>query len=757
MLATFCDLIIARLRPWQIMLWAAVMFAAILPARAQDPAAFTPPKKLVVTSDENYPPYLFRDSEGRLQGILKDKWDLWAARTGVAVELRGVKWVKAQDSVRSGEADVIDALVQTEARSRQYEFSRVPSTMEAHAYFHRSITGIHDAASMRGFTVAAKEGSACADWLRTHGVESIRKYPDSETLVVAAGQGEVRVFCMDAPTAEYFLFKHALDHEFRQSPVLYSAPFDWAVRRGQAALRDFVDAGFTRIRPTELAAIDARWRGNPLRLPISRAYLYILAIVACVVLGFASLMLVWNRTLRRHVSGKTSELVQAAENLKKQAAQAQYLATRDALTDLPNRDMMKDRLSRSMELARRRERRVGVLFIDLDRFKSVNDTFGQDFGDGVLQEIANRLRACARTGDIVTRHSGDEFVMIAANLESADDAATIASKVLAEIHHAVDLAGKRVYCTASVGIAMFPADGIKACDLIRHADIAMDCAKERGRNNFQFYLPGMRDLAARRLELETSLRGALERNEFELHYQPKVSLKTERVSGFEALLRWRHPQHGLLSPVEFVPILEDTGLIMPVGEWVLRTACAQVKRWECAGLSVVPIAVNLSAMQFGQRDLDVLVARIIDESGIDAQLLELELTESALMREPEEAARMLRRLESFGVRIAVDDFGTGYSSLAYLKRFPIDALKIDRTFIRDVTINAEDAAITQAIIQLAHGLGLRVIAEGVETEAQRQLLTQQDCDEMQGFLFSPPVAAEAADLFLTPANGTPRP
>ncbi len=751
MLANLCDLISMRMRAWQIMLWAAVMFAAI-GARGQEPAAFAPPQKLVVTTDENYPPFLFRDDDGKLQGIIKDKWDLWAERTGVPVELRAVRWSKAQELVRHGDADVIDALVQTEARSRLYEFSRAPATMEARVYFHRTISGIHDAESMRGFAVAAKDGSACAEWLRTHGVESIRRYPDSESLVIAAGRGEVRMFCMDTPTAEYFLFKHNLDNEFRQSPVLYTAPFDWAVLRGHSALRHFVDEGFARIRPTEIDEIESRWRGNPLRPPMSGPYMFLLSIAGLAAVGLSFLLIIWNRILRRHVSGKTSELVEAAESLKKQAAQAQYLATRDTLTDLPNREMMKDRLARSMELARRRDRHVGVLFVDLDRFKSVNDTFGQDFGDAVLQEMARRLRACARTGDIVTRNSGDEFVMILANLENTEHAAAIASKVLGEIHHAVDLAGKRVYCTASIGIAVYPSDGLEACDLIRHADIAMDCAKERGRNNFQFYLPGMRDLAARRLELETGLRSALARDEYELHYQPKVSLRTGMVSGFEALLRWRHPQHGLLSPVEFVPILEDTGLIMPVGEWVLKTACAQVKRWEIAGLRVCPIAVNLSALQFGQRDLDAVVARIIDESGIDAGLLELELTESSLMREPEEAARMLRRLKSYGVRIAVDDFGTGYSSLAYLKRFPIAALKIDRTFIRDVTTNPEDAAITRAIIQLAHGMDLKVIAEGVETEAQRQLLTNQGCDEMQGFLFSAPLDARATDLLLVAAN-----
>jgi len=723
------------------------ILAAIFALAIHAAAAFDAPRKIVVVSDDNYPPFLFRGEDGALRGIVKDKWELWSRRNSVAVEVRGTRWANAQESVRKGEADVIEALAHTKRREASYEFPVTPTTMDAHVYFHRTITGITDAPSMRGFTVAAKEGSACADWLRAQGVASIRTYPDSEDLVRAAGAGEVKLFCMDALAAQYFLFKHNLGDEFRRSPALYSAPFDWAVRSGRAELRDFVQAGFDRVDRAELAAIDAQWRGSPVGLPLATRYLAYLIASGLAVLGFSSVLLFRNHCLRRLVRGKTAELMRTVESLRTHAARAQYFATRDPLTDLPNRKLLRDRLALAIARANRRKRPVGVILIDLDRFKAVNDTFGQEFGDRVLKKAAARLVECAGAAATVARVSGDEFVIILsrASVAQTGDSATAA---LARLRHPFDIDGQRVYCTASAGVVVFPGDGTTPAELLRNAAIAMDCAKENGRNNVQHYRPEMQQLAARRLALETELRGALERREFEVHYQPRVALATGAVSGFEALLRWRHPLQGLLGPAEFIPVLEDTGLIVAVGEWVLRTACEQIREWQSLGIDSPPIAVNLSARQFHQRDLDSVVARIIVETGVPAAKLELELTESLLMREPEEAARTLRHLEHMGIRLAIDDFGTGYSSLSYLKRFPIAALKIDRTFVSDVTTNPGDAAITLAIVNLAHSLGMKVVAEGVETAEQLDFLKTNGCDEVQGYLFSPAVPAAQARLLL---------
>jgi diguanylate cyclase (GGDEF)-like protein len=703
------------------------LFAGV-PAGAMQ---FSPPAQLVVVSDDNYPPYLFRAADGKLQGILKDKWDLWSRKTGVPVQVRGTKWAAAMESLQRDDADVIDALVRTPAREQQYEFSRGKVPMQARVFFHRDIAGIRDAASLEGFHVGAKAGSACADWLRAHGVESIGEYPDSESVVSAASRGEVAIFCMDSLAAHYFLYKHALTDVYRESVPLYTGAFHWAVREGRAPLRDFVEEGFQGISEQELRDIDSRWMGDPVQFPLSPAYRLGAAILAAAVFGLAASLILWNRALRLRLEERS-----------------RLFDTRDVLTELPNRTLLHERLGRRLARAQNKEWMVAVLFIDLDRFKALNDAFGRAFGDRVLKEAAGRLVGCVGANDVVGRVSSDEFAVVLAHVVREEDATLAARHILAELHRPYDLDGRQVYCTASIGIAIHPRDGTDAGSLIRNADIAMYRAKEDGRNNFHYYEPQMHAVATRRLQLEMALRGALGRGEFMLHYQPRIDAATREVSGFEALLRWNHPEYGLLPPAEFIPILEETDLIVEVGQWVLESACSQIRAWEERGLKVRPVAVNLSARQFRGKDLDAVVARALMDSGISPALLELELTESLLMRDPEQAVRTLQSLESYGVRLAVDDFGTGYSSLAYLSRFPIDSLKIDRAFVRHAGSNPEDRAIIQTIIQLAHSLGLTVIAEGVETESQMETLKAQGCDEIQGFLFSKPLPAHEVEKYL---------
>ena len=418
------------------------------------------------------------------------------------------------------------------------------------------------------------------------------------------------------------------------------------------------------------------------------------------------------------------------------------LAQFDTLTGLPNRSRFLDRFAETLAQSARNGSQVGVMFVDLDRFKAVNDRLGHGIGDQLLIQTTQRLRECVRSADIVARLGGDEFAIVLSNLANGEDAGLVAEKVVSTLARAFHLAGQEVYVSASVGISIYPKDGVDADILLKNADTAMYGAKDRGRNNYQFYLPQMNERALARLEMETQLRGALDRGEFVLHYQPKANLVTGEICGFEALLRWQHPERGLVPPLDFISILEDTGLIVPVGEWVVRNACEQLCRWRDEGVALLPVAVNLSARQFHQRDLDVVIGRILLVTGVDPRLLEFELTESMLMNDPEAAAITLRNLKAYGVRLSVDDFGTGYSSLAYLKRFPLDALKIDRAFVRDVTTDADDATIAVAIISLAHSLKLKVVAEGVETEAQLSFLRTHGCDEMQGFYFARPLSVE---------------
>jgi diguanylate cyclase (GGDEF)-like protein len=438
---------------------------------------------------------------------------------------------------------------------------------------------------------------------------------------------------------------------------------------------------------------------------------------------------------------KVAGVLQDISERKAAAAHIERLAQFDSLTGLPNRTLFNDRLAQMLTLAKRSHWVAGVVFVDLDRFKAINDTYGHGAGDRLLKLVAQRLQACIRSGDTVGRLAGDEFAIALATLAKAEDADLVAQKVVDALARPFDIGDVHTFVTASLGIALYPVDGEDADSLLRNADTAMYRAKEQGRNAYQFYTPEMNERVAERLRTETLLRGALERGEFVLHFQPKANLMSGEISGFEALLRWEHPVRGLVAPHEFIPILEDTGLIVTVGEWVLREACEQIVRWQAARITPRPIAVNVSARQFRREGFDAVLAKVLAQSGIDPALLELELTESTLMSDTQEAVRMLDKLRAPGVRLALDDFGTGYSSLAYLRTLPVHTLKIDRAFIRDVATDPDAAGIVIAMIALAHGMKLSVVAEGVETEAQLNFLRLRGCDEMQGYYFARPMPA----------------
>lgn len=419
------------------------------------------------------------------------------------------------------------------------------------------------------------------------------------------------------------------------------------------------------------------------------------------------------------------------------------LAHYDDLTGLANRNLFTHHLTHALARVDRYSKCLGILFIDLDRFKIINDTLGHDTGDIVLKTIARRLSECMRSADLVARLGGDEFVVVVEEVESQAQVAEVAAKLLAIIDQPVLYQGQELALTASIGIAVYPEDGRDLQTLLKHADIAMYRAKDQGKNRFAFYSSGMNDPDVDRLSLETRLKKAvLEQNQFVLHYQPKVSIRDGRITGAEGLVRWLSPDRGLVPPVEFIPLAEETGLITAIGEWVLETACHQAAEWERKGLPPLRIAVNLSARQLYSPGFVDTVRRILEESGVRPGAIELELTESVMMQNVQLVADLLMELKLLGLHIAVDDFGTGYSSLSYLKRLPLDALKVDRSFVRDVPRDADDVAITSAVIALAHSLRLKVVAEGVETEAQLSFLRDRECDEIQGFLFSKPVPAE---------------
>jgi diguanylate cyclase (GGDEF)-like protein/PAS domain S-box-containing protein len=431
-----------------------------------------------------------------------------------------------------------------------------------------------------------------------------------------------------------------------------------------------------------------------------------------------------------------------------------HLAEHDALTDLPNRMLLRDRIAQAIATARRNSTRVAVVFLDLDQFKHINDSLGHAIGDKLLQSVATRLISCVRSTDTVSRQGGDEFVVLLSEIKHAADAGNIARKVLTALTACHSIDGSDLHITASIGVSTYPEDGDDAEILLKNADTAMYQAKEKGRNNYQFFKKEMNLRAVNRQSLEVGLRDALQYHQFVLYYQPKINLTTGVISGVEALIRWMHPSLGLLPPLEFLPIAEDCGLIVPIGRWVLRETCRQVQEWISAGLRVAPVAVNVSSLEFRSEAFLENVRAILKETGLNPCYLELELTETVLMQHAESTLAVLGALKSIGVRLAVDDFGTGYSSLSYLKRFPIDCLKIDQSFVRDIISGSDDVPIIRAVITMAQSLKQRVVGEGVETEEQMCFLRTHGCDEAQGYYLGMPLAAEHFARLLKPGMGS---
>src|SRR6202041_2961256 len=422
----------------------------------------------------------------------------------------------------------------------------------------------------------------------------------------------------------------------------------------------------------------------------------------------------------------------------------QSLAYYDALTGLPNRILLRDRLSKALSTARRQNHKVALLFLDLDRFKMVNDSLGHSVGDLLLQEIAERLKSVAREQDTIARLGGDEFLIVLTNIKDIPGAAVAVERFMDAMTPEFVLQGHSFSISCSLGISIFPEHGADSETLIKNADAAMYSSKEGGRNNFQFFTADMNAEAMKRLTLENGLRPALERQELFLVYQPQMDVVTGKITGLEALLRWQHPELGLVPPDQFIRIAENSGLIIPIGEWVLRAACSQARRWQDEGIPAVVVAVNVSAVQFRQPGFCELIKRVLEETGLAPQYLGLELTEGLLLADADVTFAVLQDLKAMGLSLAIDDFGTGYSGFSYLRHFWVSKLKIDRSFIRDVAVNPDDAAITAAIISMAKSLRLKAVAEGVENEAQMSFLRAHHCDEIQGYYFSRPLTAEKA-------------
>ena len=447
------------------------------------------------------------------------------------------------------------------------------------------------------------------------------------------------------------------------------------------------------------------------------------------------------RIVRRQVDSLEQAVTTRTEGLETAHKQLRYMATHDALTGLPNRLLLEDRISRAIVHSDRHGHTFAVMLLDLDRFKLINDAVGHRAGDDLLKEVALRLKGVVREVDTVARLGGDEFVLIIVPSPEPDLAKLTATRIITALSAPIRIAGIEVHTSPSIGMAFYPADAGTVDKLLAYADAAMYCAKQRGRNTFQVFTPGMDTITQDRVRLESDMRIALEQKQFKLHYQPKVNTATGVIHGAEALLRWQHPVRGAIAPSDFIPVAEECGLINDIGAWVVREACRQARAWQIAGLPPLRVAVNLSPSQFRQGDIVAMIRDALNQAELEPQFLEVELTETTVMSDPEESIAVLEQLSAMGVLVSIDDFGTGYSSMSYLRRFPIDKLKIDRSFIKEVMSRPADASIVHAIISLAHSLRLKVVAEGVESIGQLELLKTLGCDQYQGFLFSPALPA----------------
>lgn len=1014
-------------------------------AAAGGPKGISAPVTLKVVMDDNYPPYVFRDSNGVVTGYLVDIWKLWESKTGVRVELTATDWDKAQQIMYAGQADVIDTIFRNPQRESKLDFTPPYADIPVPIYTHIGIGGITDIKTLHGFLVGVKAGDSCADKLEASGITTLQPYRSYEALVQAASAGQIRVFCLDEPAANYLLYRDRIEHNFNRAFTFYNGELHRAVHKGDTRTLLLLQNGFSAITPDELSELQDKWMGKHLPDRLSRTLVYVLWITLLVVLllGVLALVLryfvkqrtaqlnaaysrlerltkiyaamnqcnqlivrskneaelfpqvcrdavqlggmrmawigmrdesdqnvnpvaafgsgmeylegiqistaantligegptgtairdnrpVWCQdfqhdptTLPWHergasvgwgasaslplhrdgvavgaftlYAGEVNAFDEAARNLllemamdisfamdnfarideskraddalklseqhfrayfdramvgmastsldkewlevndalcdmlgytreelmgmtwselthpddlaesifqfnrllsgdideyslenryirkdgsivhvrrspravrkadgsldyivvwidditerKQNEQQIQRLAHFDLLTGLPNRALFTDRISHAINMAQRSDSQLAVMFLDLDHFKNVNDNLGHRVGDALLVEIAKRLNSAIREEDTVSRLGGDEFVLLLPNT-GADGAAHVAEKLLECVARLCKIEHHELVVTPSIGIAMYPSDGKDFEMLSQCADVAMYRAKQKGRNNYKFFTAEMQIHSARILQLENALRYALARGELSLHYQPQVLLKSGDIIGAEALLRWQHPEFGSVSPAEFIPIAESSGQILQIGEWVLNTAVHQMKSWMDSGMAPMIIGVNLSAVQFRHPNLPELVTQILDSVKLPAQYLELELTEGVAMDDPLGAIAMMDKLHERGIRMSIDDFGTGYSSLSYLKRFKVYKLKIDQSFVRDITADPEDRAIVSAIIGLADSLGLKTIAEGVETADQLALLRKQGCDEVQGYYFSKPLSADQFEAFI---------
>jgi len=845
-----------------LLVYSAMLLAAVTVRDARAEA-------ITVISDDNYPPYLFKDANGNTVGIVADFWKLWEQKTGVKVTLVSTAWEQAQQQLLSGHADVIEMIFRDAEREHRYAFTPAYATVPVGIYAHESLSGLASPEALSGFTVGVQKGDGCIFKLKEAGVKSFRLYNNYEEIIQATLSGQVKIVCMDDYPAHYYLYRMNADGQILRAFTLYQGQFHRAVRKGDVHTLSLLERGATAISQAEMSSLEAKWKGRSLQRDVySRQVIWILALL--LVVGLTLLLLIV--MLRVAVKRKTAEIQSKREELelerlrltdiidatragtwewnvetgqlqfnqrwadilgyrleelmphnletakrlthpddwqtsmtlvarhlqgeiefyecdirmqhkaghwvwiadrgrlisrtpsgepammrgthiditdKKQAEAAIWRqANYDSLTELPNRHYFHHQMKEAVTAAATTQQRLTLLLLDLDRFKEVNDSLGHRRGDELLMEVGQRIRQCVTLPATVARLGGDEFaIIVPEGLHT--DLQDLGNQLMQEISKAYILGGERVFVTVSIGISQYPEDALHAEEMIQHADQAMYDAKSRGRNSLRFFSLAIREAMSQRVNLARDLRMALDNGELRDYYQPIVRLDNGKIVKAEALMRWQHPERGLISPALFIPVAEETGDIVAMGDWIFHQAAQHAIQWQPLMGDDFAISVNKSPVQF----VDSLSAtndwlNTLRAIGLEGKRIVVEITEGLLLNPDVVVEERLLQYRDMGIQVAIDDFGTGYSSLSYLSKFDIDYLKIDQSFTRNLNEGNESYVLCEAIIVMAHKLGLKVIAEGVETALQRDLLVDIHCDYAQGFFYSPPVPADAFEQML---------
>lgn len=681
-----------------------------------------------LASDRDWLPFENIDRNEQYEGIAADYMKLIQQRLGIKfITSPSRPWKEITNLVKNRQLDLFTLAMETEPRKKYAIFTK-PYVIHPMIIVTRENVGFVDGLKgLSGKSIAIENGYASYDLLsKNHPELKLQTYPDSISAVLAVSRGQAFAYIGNIASLSYILRTHGITNVKISGQVPYNFELAMGVRSDWPELVPILQKALDSITLEEKNQILKHWIGIDLKQKFD--YSLIWKISAFSLLLFA-VIIYWNILLKKKVRQRTAQLLH----------QAHY----DALTELPNRLLALDRLSQLIKEARRYRNKVALLFLDLDDFKKINDSLGHDAGDKILIDAANRLRNTLREGDTVARLGGDEFVIMFGEVNTAKDACPVAENLIQKFREAFNYDGRDLLLTASVGIAMYPDDGVIASDLLRNADSAMYHSKQQGRNTYYFFDSSMTEKVTRRLLLEEKMSNALDNNEFSLKFQPKINIKNNQITGAEALLRWYNPELGEISPVEFIPIAEQNGMIIPIGQFVLENALQMCNRCLQKFGDPFQVAVNMSPRQFRDPELVKHFTQIIRQSGVPANSLELEITEGVLMSGHNIVADALTALKSLDVSLAMDDFGTGYSSLSYLRKYPFDVLKIDREFIKDITIDESDLELVNATIDMAHALGIKVVAEGVETEQQLSLLHVRGCDLAQGYLFSKPLSALA--------------